>query len=924
MKKLTLLWLSIAFYTIAAGQVLCGFDQKMKELKEASPEDAGQIAATEQLVKRYIAEHPPGLQKRQNVSYTVPVVIHVMHTGGAVGSIYNPTDAVLQGFINYLNQVFAGTYAGMEAPVGGGGIVNMELTFALAQRTPSCGPTNGIDRVDASSIPNYTNLGVNSANTNGVTDLTLKDFARWNTADYYNIWVVNKIDGKDGTTGQFTAGYAYFAGSSASRDGTVMLATQAVAGRKTLPHEIGHAFNLYHPFESSNLDTECTVNNNCNSDGDRVCDTDPISNNVNSSGVFNFGCRTGNNTCTSTSYTKNTENNFMSYTNCSSLFTFGQKARVQAAMSLPSRTTLASSLGATPCGTVINFAVASDNQTEDNTGTVIDCRRYTEYTYQMNIGSAPSATATVTLSYSGTATNGSDYLVTTNGNFAAPTNTLSFASGSLAPQPFKVRVFDDAATESDETVVINFTVNSGGGNAVKGIATPTFTLNINDNDAAAISGGTFSLPVGTYNSNISSGTPFRGNYAGIRMQTLFTAAELNGVGITNAANFTSMTLRVVTKNSTVPYNGFTISMANTTATNVSTGFIPATFTTVFPATNYSTVTGNNLFTFSTPFAWDGTSNILVNFCFDNDAAGALADVTEGNTAPLGATVRATTYSNDVASDPCSASAAFISNFRVNATFGTSLSGTQISTVFNSSRNGYVGPNDDVYFYDIAGKVIARVKNLTAFDYGCTKVTIDRAGLTGVQFWNANAADRLLSKSIKVVPANNTATGSYQVTLYYTQAEVAGWQTATGRTWAGSAMQVAKVSNGFFIPDVTPAQPHTADVTLVTGTKTAFGSDYSIRGDFSNASLSGFGAGVPGASPCATNSWTGAVNNLWSNPGNWSCNRVPLTGDVIAISSGTPHLDINFTVAGSLTLSGTGSLTVDPGVTLNVTGISNVP
>ncbi len=522
---------------------------------------------------------------------------------------------------------------------------------------------------------------------------------------------------------------------------------------------------------------------------------------------------------------------------------------------------------ATPDLSFQNLTASANEYTSYTSG----CRGYTDYKYYMVIANSPVGAGTVTLGIAGgaTATNGVDYAITTNGNFAAPSMTMNFASGSGTAQAFTVRVYDDIAVESPETFTLNYSVT--GGNAQAGGSNQTLTFTINDNDAAVVAGGSASFNVGTYDANIASATPFRSNQAKFRIQNLWTASELIAAGITSARNFNSMTMYVVTKNSTVPYTNFTISMANTAATTLSTGFQAGTFTTVYPATNYSTVIGANLLTFTTPFAWDGTSNVLINFCFDNATAEALSDVTEGTITAIGAGIRASTYSNLLASSPCTGAAAFISDARIRATFATSIPGTPVSTALNSSKSGYLGPFDDVYYYDASGNIIARIRNLTAFDYGCTTIDIDRAGSTSVAFWNNNTSNYLFSKSCRVIPTNNTSTGSYQITLYYTPAEVAGWETATGRTWSASSMQIAKVSNGFFVPDVTPSTPRTANVSFVTGTKGTLGTNYSIQGDFSSTGFSGFGTGVLGfAVPINLNYFTGTrLSN--GNLLNWKVN-----------------------------------------------------
>ncbi len=517
----------------------------------------------------------------------------------------------------------------------------------------------------------------------------------------------------------------------------------------------------------------------------------------------------------------------------------------------------------------LSFQTATVSETESTTFTS-SCRGYTDYTKYMIIANSPTGTGTVTLGIEvgATATSGVDYAITTNGNFAAPSMSLSFASGATTPQPFTIRVYNDDAVESAESFTINYTVT--GGNAVPGAANQTMVFTINDNDAAPVTSSTLSASVGTAAVAITSQSPFRGAQARFRLQNLWTASELIAAGFTSARNFTSMTLYVSTKSSIIPYTGFTISMGNTSATNLGSGYIGPTFTTVYPATSYSTVAGANLFTFTTPFTWDGVSNIVIEYCWDNAAAG-LSDATEGNSAPLGAGIKATAYYTTNASPPCTAVAGFVSDVRVRATFGTAVVGTPVSTALSNTKTAYLGPSDDVNYYDASGNIVARIKNLTAFDYGCTAVTIDRAGSSSVAFWNSTPSNYLFSKTCKVIPTNNTSSGSYQITLYYTAAEVAGWEAATGRTWTGSAMQVAKVSNGFYVPDVTPATPHTADVSFVTGTKGTLGTNYTIRGDFGSTGFSGFGTGVIGSAlPIDINYFTG-TKQAASHLLNWKVN-----------------------------------------------------
>ena len=91
------------------------------------------------------------------------------------------------------------------------------------------------------------------------------------------------------------------------------------------------------------------------------------------------------------------------------------------------------------------------------------------------------------------------------------------------------------------------------------------------------------------------------------------------------------------------------------------------------------------------------------------------------------------------------------------------------------------------------------------------------------------------------------------------AEVTGWQTATGQSWAN--IQLIKLPGQ--ISNVTPATPEpdgAGTVQVVTPTLGTLGTAYTLSYTFSNG-FSGFGAGIPGASgtlPIELLSFTGKL------------------------------------------------------------------
>jgi hypothetical protein len=512
----------------------------------------------------------------------------------------------------------------------------------------------------------------------------------------------------------------------------------------------------------------------------------------------------------------------------------------------------------------IRFSSSSQSNQEGSTGTV-DCRGYRDYSVNVSAVSAPTGDATVTYSVKpgSTATEGIDFDFTTNGNFATPSKTQVFTTGVAATKNITIRIYDDAALEPDETFTITFGV-TGTTNAFAG-SYNNYTITLKDNDVAPIAGGPGMGTVGAGDFGPYF-QPFRSNFEKAKSQYIYLASELKAAGFT-AGDITSLAFNVLSKTSTLPYNGFTISLKNTTSTNFATIAFEAGATPYFTA-NYSTVPGINTFTFNSPFNWNGSSNILLEVCFDN-ATGSLSG--SGDNVSSNTTTDAKgVWNRTNTGTGCSLAAAFNNAgafIRPDIILNGVRAGNPVEILFNASKTAYLSPNDDVYFYGPTGNILARIKNLSGANYACTQVKIDRAGTGAAPFWNNDLANYITSKTFQVIPTTNNASGQYQITLYYTAAEKAGWELATGQNW--NTIQMVKVKSQIqnYSPiSIFPDGP--GAVETVTPTYGTFGSSYTLTGTFSTG-FSGFGAGLIGFPlPVALTTFTGRLDNSAASL-NWS-------------------------------------------------------
>lgn len=154
-------------------------------------------------------------------------------------------------------------------------------------------------------------------------------------------------------------------------------------------------------------------------------------------------------------------------------------------------------------------------------------------------------------------------------------------------------------------------VSLGTGNT---FTTPTISSTTDYYVAAVdISSGSSIIGTATTVTNSSLDVTVFNNYnSSYRMQTLYTAEELLASGLV-AGDITAVKYKVSTMGDATTNANFIVKIGTTSLTALTTSFQDtSTYTLVYPAATYTHVVGENTITFTTPYTWDGTSNIVID------------------------------------------------------------------------------------------------------------------------------------------------------------------------------------------------------------------------------------------------------------------------------------------------------------------------
>ncbi|MDI9341731.1 MAG: T9SS type A sorting domain-containing protein [Sediminibacterium sp.] len=207
-------------------------------------------------------------------------------------------------------------------------------------------------------------------------------------------------------------------------------------------------------------------------------------------------------------------------------------------------------------------------------------------------------------------------------------------------------VVDSSRVEQQTNTHPNYIITNFSGTAFNYVNTPPYdyynfaqtnvTYSVNSEVQYTVGAGATAV------NNLLNGTQKSG-----KTQLLYTASELSAAGYT-AGPIDGIILNVSNTGGAARF--FRLGIKHTTATALSNLSVNSlSFTNVFNQ-NYTFTNSNNRIQFHTPFIWDGTSNIIIEYSFTNSTAGSSVTFNGVTTPTVMALYANNNYALDLSND----------------------------------------------------------------------------------------------------------------------------------------------------------------------------------------------------------------------------------------------------------------------------------
>lgn len=299
----------------------CITHKKMNALL-ADPERAKQFAKEQQEFDNALLAKK-GANSTKALEYTIPVVFHVLHNGGAE----NISKDQIMSALSILNRDYAmlnPDTISIQAPFQSIRS-KADIKFVLATKAPNGACFSGITRTQSTATSNGDD---GDAQVNAIIAGNDVYNGQWPGNKYLNIFVCLDIGGAAGYTTNPGGWNATSMGNGIWVLSTYVgdIGTSSTYTSRTLTHEVGHWLNLSHVWGGTN-------NPGVSCGNDAVADTPAC--------IGSTSCMLNSNTCSSDNaywgfdQVDNVEN-YMDYSYCSKMFTAGQVSRMRTALTISS------------------------------------------------------------------------------------------------------------------------------------------------------------------------------------------------------------------------------------------------------------------------------------------------------------------------------------------------------------------------------------------------------------------------------------------------------------------------------------------------------------------------------------------------------------------------------------------------------------